>query len=143
MMNKSVTSGHHQPMPAKKENSGKRSNLHLDLDNLLKNLDSEVSIVMDLLKIIPKQLLNDLNSLEESILRNNVSGLKYSIHNLIGISLNMYFNQLTELAKLFELEIENNNHQVLNELLGEMILEVKLVEQEIRNFEMQRADQTV
>ena len=139
MMNKSVTSGHHQSEPANKENSGKRSNLHLDLDNLLKNLDSEVSIVMDLLNIIPKQLLNDLNSLEESILGNNVSGLKYSIHNLIGISLNMYFNQLTELAKLFELEIENNNLQVLNELLREMILEVKLVEQEIRNFEMQRA----
>jgi|GEM_PF-1891706 len=143
MTNKFVTTGHLQIESASTEHTAKRSNLHLDLANLMENLDSEAEVVMDLLKIIPKQLLNDLNSLEQAIQRNDVSALKYSIHNLIGVSLNMYFNQFTELSRMFELEIGNNNPQVLSELLREMILEMKLVEQEIGDFEMQRTNQAV
>ena len=143
MINKFVTTGHLQIESAKTEHTAKRSNPHLDLKKLMENLDSEAEVVMDLLKIIPKQLLIDLNSLERAIQRNDISDLKYSIHSLIGISLNMYFNQFTELSKMFELEIENNNPQVLNELLREMILEMKLVEREIEDFEIQRTNQAV
>jgi HPt (histidine-containing phosphotransfer) domain-containing protein len=143
MINKFLNTGHPQVGSAVTEHPAKKLNQHLDLENLLENLDSEVDVVMDLLKIIPKQLMNDMNALEEAIRRNNVIGLKYSIHNLIGVSLNMYFNQLTELARMFELEIENNNRQVLSELLGEMVLEMKLVEQEITNFEIQRTSRAV
>ncbi len=143
MINKFLNTDYPQIVSAGTEHPVKKLNQHLDLENLLENLDSEVDVVMDLLKIIPKQLLNDMNSLEEAIRRNNVIGLKYSIHNLIGVSLNMYFKHLTELARMFELVIENNNRQVLNELLAEMVLEMKMVEQEIADFEIQRTNRAV
>ena len=74
------------------------------------------------------QFVQDIAILKKAIEKRNLSDIKKVAHSIKGASLNMYFNKMAALAIEFELYLDKDHFNELNDLYNEVVTEWEQIE---------------
>lgn len=102
--------------------------------DLMDRLNGNIPLFQKLAEVAVSQLSADIVNLEESILKNDISAVKMANHSIKGVSLNLYFARLAELAKKVEAEYEFDKIRYL-ELTEKMKQEFEIIKAELTKNE--------
>jgi len=96
---------------------------HFDKKTFLENIGSSQAIYDELIEVVPEQFAIDFAMLEKAAKEQNLTDFKKATHSIKGASLNMCFTQLAEMAKEFELNIDNTPVENLTQGYNDMFSE--------------------
>lgn len=108
--------------------SNPNTDLHFDKTALLQRIENNLTFYQKLLSIAPSQIQNYLASLKESIHNNKKDQIKISAHSIKGISLQMNFNILAEIALKIEEKALEEQPAGLEKLFCELSSEWEKIE---------------
>ena len=75
--------------------------------DLMDRLNGNIPLFQKLAEVAISQLSSDIENLKKSIEKSDLSAVKMSNHSIKGVSLNLYFSRLAELAKKIEGEYQD------------------------------------
>jgi HPt (histidine-containing phosphotransfer) domain-containing protein len=96
--------------------------LHFDKPLLLQRIDNDFELLQKLFDSVLSQIPLCLENLVDAVQQENLDEIKDVVHKIKGISLNMCFNHLAELAIEMELN-PNYDHKKKSIVINAMVLE--------------------
>jgi CheY-like chemotaxis protein/HPt (histidine-containing phosphotransfer) domain-containing protein len=102
--------------------------------DLMDRLNGNIPLFQKLAEVAISQLTADIENLKKSIEKSDLSAVKMANHSIKGVSLNLYFSRLAELAKKIEGEYEFDKIRYL-ELTEKMTQEFEIIKAELTKNE--------
>lgn len=104
------------------------ANTHFDLTALRERTGVEESVLLVLAKNAANSLSNHLDTLSAALSSQNLEQVKRAAHTIKGVSLNMSFVQLAQMARQMELQSAEAAPERLHSLFNEMKQEVASIQ---------------
>ena len=112
----------------KENNYDDPDNIHFDRMMVIESLGNNESVIRELQEAAQIQFVQDIAILKKAIEKRNLSDIKKVAHSIKGASLNMYFNKMAALAIEFELYLDKDHFNELNDLYNEVVTEWEQIE---------------
>ena len=101
---------------------------HFDLQGLMARTGIDKKTLVNLAKNAANSLSNHLDTLSAALSGQNLEQVKRAAHTIKGVSLNMSFVQLAQMARQMELQSAEDVPEQLHALFNEMKQEVTLIQ---------------
>lgn len=98
----------------------KKKNM-IDLDSLSREIGIDSSSVLELLRIYTDEMKGEMLEVQKLLRDQNWLQLKKTIHNIKGVSANLYLEDMVRSAQAIDTKLQNNTYQDIESSIREML----------------------